>query len=508
MSTAGWGAPTQVRGLARATSLNLVGSAAAALSTLAILLVLTKGMGQATAGMFLSAVALFQVLSIAASLGVETGLVKWISARVDPSTRIMDRELLRVALIPVVTISVLFAVLTLLLSGKIGSFIGGEDLVLEATAIVSTMAWFIPPASVAYALLGATRGYGTMRPTVALDRLGRSVIQVSGVALAVGIGADPEIIALVWALPYVLLLILAGVWLSRIQNSDRILAQTPIGWINAAARFWSFTAPRAVASIFRATFQWFDVVLVAGLASPEDAAVYAVATRLLQIGLLAAFSVGQAVEPRFGKSIAENDQRTTRSLYAITTGWLIILTWPLYILLALFAGSVLGVFGHGYVAGTTTVVVLSGAVMLGAGVGPVDILLVMAGKSLWSLWNTGAALGLNLVLNFVLIPTLGILGAAISLAVSRATANLLPLAQLNHLAGFHPFGDIWVRAALTSVVIFGGVGLTMKLAFGAGISTAVIAAVIATAMYLPVLWRSRTLIGLDPKVIFPGRATA
>jgi O-antigen/teichoic acid export membrane protein len=493
--------PSQIRGLARATSLNLVGSAVAALSMLALLLVLTKGFGQGRAGVFLSAVALFQVLSIAATLGVETGLVKFISGRAHVDSRISNKDLLSISLIPVAGLSSLLTVLMVVWSSQIGSFIGGSALAAEATGVISMMAWFILPASISYGLLGATRGYGTMRPTVVVDRIGRSGLQVLFAGAAMISGNSLQFVAVAWALPYILELVAVVGWLISIQRKDASSDQDSPAWFSAFMVFWRFTLPRAAASIFRATFQWFDVILVAGLASPEAAAVYAVATRLLQLGLLAAFSVGQAVEPRFGKTIAAGDLVTTRSLYAISTAWLIILTWPMYILLAIFASSALGVFGSGFVTGSTALVILSGSVILGAGVGPVDILLVMKGKSTWSLWNTGLAAGLSIVLNLLLIPRLGIVGAAISLATSRVVANLLPLAQLNHLAHLHPFGDIWVRAALTSSLIFGGVGLIAKFTLGSSLTAAITAGALALIAYVPVLWRSRSVIGLDPKIL-------
>jgi O-antigen/teichoic acid export membrane protein len=499
--------PGHLRGLARATTLNLVGSGVAALATLALLMILTKGLGQGIAGAFLSAVALFQILSISASLGVETGLVKWISGRQNESSRLAYSELLGVSLTPVLIVSLLATIAAHSFASSIGSFVGGDTLAGEATALISTMTLFITPAALTYALLGATRGYGTMMPTVMVDRLGRSLAQIAGVGIAVLAGASPTVIAVVWGLPYLAEYVVAAHWLHLLQLGDADLPAQRRGWRQATAEFWGFTLPRAVASIFRATFQWFDVILVAGLASPEDAAVYAVATRLLQLGLLAAFSVGQAVEPRFGKALAADDIKFTRYIYQISTAWLILITWPMYILLALFAVTVLGVFGSGFVAGATAVVILSAAVMLGAGVGPVDVLLVMKGKSSWSLWNTAAALGLNLALNFLLIPLLGILGAAISLAASRVVANLLPLRQLNRLAELHPFGDVWMRAALTSTFIFGGAGIAAKIALGSSMTTAVVAFVGASLIYLPVLWLSGPAIGLDRTSILSTRST-
>jgi O-antigen/teichoic acid export membrane protein len=130
----------------------------------------------------------------------------------------------------------------------------------------------------------------------------------------------------------------------------------------------------------------------------------------------------------------------------------------------------------------------------------------MKGKSSWSLWNTGAALGLNLALNFILIPALGILGAAISLAASRVVANLLPLAQLNSLARLNPFGEIWLRAALTSAVTFGVVALALKFVFGSSLLTAIAAGVVASAIYVPLLLRSGSTVGLEPGLFVPKRS--
>ncbi len=61
--------------------------------------------------------------------------------------------------------------------------------------------------------------------------------------------------------------------------------------------FWIFSLPRAFASAFRVGVLWLDVVLVGALISPTAAAVYTVATRLLQVGFIAVEAIGQVVEP-------------------------------------------------------------------------------------------------------------------------------------------------------------------------------------------------------------------
>jgi O-antigen/teichoic acid export membrane protein len=179
------------------------------------------------------------------------------------------------------------------------------------------------------------------------------------------------------------------------------------------------------------------------------------------------------------------------------------LTWPFYILVAIYASTLLGLFGSEYEIGAAAVVVLSISVLVGAGFGPVDILLVMMGKSSWSLWNTAAALAVNIALNLLLIPRIGIIGAAISLATSRIVANSLPLAQLIHLARLHPFGRRWINAVAMSSLTFALVGFLAHLFLGSTLGSFLAAVALGSVIYSLAVWRNRNaLLGGEVNLAF------
>ena len=71
--------------------------------------------------------------------------------------------------------------------------------------------------------------------------------------------------------------------------------------------------------------------------------------------------------------------------------------------------------------------ILGGAMLVATAVGPVDIVLLMSGKSLWNLLNTAVAVTANIVLNLLLIPHLGITGAAIAWAVEHPAEQPAPV---------------------------------------------------------------------------------
>ncbi len=157
----------------------------------------------------------------------------------------------------------------------------------------------------------------------------------------------------------------------------------------------------------------------------------------------------------------------------------------------IFADTVLGLFGDEFTSGASAIAILAASSLIGSGLGTVDVLLVMAGKSMWSFWNSAAALTLNVVLNLLLIPELGLNGAALAWAVSRVVANVLPLIQVRSYIGFHPFGRSWFTAAAVALASFGGTGLLIRGVGGDSVAGLVIYLGVASISYLLLVWRWR-----------------
>jgi O-antigen/teichoic acid export membrane protein len=325
---------------------------------------------------------------------------------------------------------------------------------------------------------------------VAADRIGRPALQLVLTGGAVLLGVSAGWLAAVWAIPFLLSLLAGAIWLQRLRHqrvelhSGRSLGQT-------VREFWAFTLPRALASMFRVGVLWLDVLLVGALMSPRDAAIYTVATRLIQAGFLATDAIGQAVEPMFSSLLARGHADRTHNVYQVATSWLISLTWPPFLAAWIFAPTVLGLFGPEFKEAAPVVAILAGSALLGSGFGSIDILLVMAGKSVWSLWNSGAALVTNVVLNLLLIPIMGLNGAALAWAISRVISNVLPFMEMRSLLGINPIGRRWWTAAGISVGTFGLIGLIMRIGLGSSIGVVGLYVVAAGTAYAFLIWRWR-----------------
>ena len=158
-------------------------------------------------------------------------------------------------------------------------------------------------------------GAGSMRPTVIVDNLGRLGLQAVAVLVVYLAGGGPLALVLAWSLPYVLGLVVAGGWL---RGPDRTPDDAPgrpprrgppwpasSGPSRRRARSRGSPRPRLKRS---------DIVLVAALASPAEAALYTAATRFIVVGQLFVQAVQQALSPHLSALFARGETRPpTRS---------------------------------------------------------------------------------------------------------------------------------------------------------------------------------------------------
>jgi O-antigen/teichoic acid export membrane protein len=251
-----------------------------------------------------------------------------------------------------------------------------------------------------------------------------------------------------------------------------------------------------LANVAQIGLQRLDIVLIGVLRGPTEAAIYAAATRFLVVGQLGSQAVSLVVQPTLAELLAIKDIAATRTLYQLSTAWLISLTWPLYLLSAVLAPQLVTVFGRGYETGADAIVVLALAMLVATGCGMVDMLLTMAGKTSWNLGNVLLALAVNVGLDLLLIPEYGVMGAAVAWAVAIALNNLLPLAQVGGLLRIHPLGRAGLTVMAAAVGCFGLLPLAARLVTDSG---PVLAAAVAAgaAGYLAVLLRARRQLQLD-----------
>lgn len=483
-----------IAGVARGSLLNLCGAAVGSVVGFVLTVAVTRALPRPDAGVFFTATSIFLLTTTVGQLGTGNGLVYFIARCRATGTPELVRHYLRAAAWPVLALGVLLGLAMFVLAPQVaGSFSG--DHVDEGVRYLRTLAFCIPFVGLENLLLAATRGLGTMKVSALVEQMGRPVVQLLLVVAAL-MSPSATLLMLGWSLAYVPATVAGWLWWRRLRPHQLATAR-PAG---LSRSLWWFSGPRSVATVAQLAMQRLDVILVGALAGPAEAALYAAATRFIVVGQMTRNAVSQAFQPHLAEALAREDHDRANELYQTTTAWLMLVTWPLYLLLSLFAGSLLGVFGEGYAAATGVVVVLALSMLVATACGDVDMVLTMAGRTSWSMWNAMIALAVQVSVDVWLIPRLGVMGAAIGWGVAITVKNVSPMVQVALVLRLHPVGAATLTTAGLSLLGFGVVPLLVRAWAGQGAAAGATALLIGGGCFLLGVWRARRTLRLDAAV--------
>jgi O-antigen/teichoic acid export membrane protein len=480
-----------LRTLASGTLLTLFGLVSNGVLTFVLVLMVSRGLGPQGAGVFFQIVALFTILTTVAELGAAPGMVRMV-ARYRALARVVDiLRTLPAALWPVGGVSILLAFGLFALAPGIAEIVG---LPADAGDHLRLLSVFLPLSAISGVALAATRGLGTMKAYVLTENIGKPLLRTMFVAGALVAGGGALAVILAWALPIAIAFPVALLTMVRLIKRVAALdlqATEPVGSVRRlASEFWRFAAPRGLATIFQVTTLWLDLLLVGVLRSSGEAGIYGAVGRLAMFGVFAVEAMRLAIAPHISGLLAKNDRQTAQSLYRVGTWWLMALSWPFYLTLAVFAPVILGaLFGPQFGAGRDALLIISLAMLVGVSTGNVSVVLLMAGKSIWNLANTVLGLIVNVMLNLVLIPRYGIVGAAAAWAITIGFNNLVPLTQVGLLLGLNPFGRGFGLVALFAVLCYGLGGIAVRLTVPMTLGNLIIFGFVASALYALLLLR-------------------
>ncbi|WP_457205389.1 oligosaccharide flippase family protein [Nocardioides sp. P5_C9_2] len=487
----------QLEKLARRGTASVAGAAFSAVFGILLVVVVTNGFSPTVAGTLFAATSTFLILESVALLGTDTGLVRVLPGHL-ASRRAADvPRTLVISAVPVLGLSLVAGAALYASAASLAPYLVGPEAAASMRGMLRALALVLPVAALSDLVLAGTRGMGSMRPTVLVENIGRLGFQSLAVLVAYLSGAGTLVLALAWSLPYLGALVVSTIWLRHMVAARPSTGDDqPRPWVVLAREFWSYTAPRAVARVTQTALKRSDIVLVAALASPAEAALYTAATRFVVLGQLFVQSVQQALSPQLSSLFTRGETRAANSIFQAATLWSMLAAWPLYLVLATWAPELMGVFGEGYGVASDVVLILSLTMLLATACGPVDSVLLMAGHSWLSLSNSTITLVVNVGLNLVLIPLDGIRGAAIAWSVAIVVRNLLPLFQVRRHLSMWPLTQAAVLVGSGAAVCFGGPGaLGALFHLPRGVEAALLG--VGLLVYAAGIWVQRTTLGLD-----------
>lgn len=207
-----------------------------------------------------------------------------------------------------------------------------------------------------------------------------------------------------------------------------------------------------------------DRLMLGILGTSESVGIYNVAAMVAMQFSLVVSSLIAIFKPIVADVSASGDTERIPELYNTVKKWASYGTLGVFVVVAFFAEPILLVFGSEFTEARVVLYVLPLMYVSGALFGPCGALLTMTGREKIEVVNGLLLVTLNVVLNYLLIPIYGVLGAAIAVVVAGVLTNAVQTAIVYYIYDFHPFdADHLLFVGFFAVVVVGSIALATRL---------------------------------------------
>lgn len=408
---------------------------------------------------------LTSLLTLFSMLGANSAVMYYYHRASSPAER---GRLVTTAIVMATGTALVIAVVGVLLADRLAPILAGNS----AYHLAVTVNFFLLPANVAASLVLDQLRLQFRRYAYTVLGLARTLFgSVLGVVLVIGtpmgiaglIGAQAVLAAAA---------ALIGVWLTRgvwLAAVDATLAR----------RMLRFGLPLIPTGLAYWVLQYVDRYFVLGYRGSAELGIYAIANRLAGLMLVLTYAFQTAWWPfAYAHAGQPGDRALFARVFKLASAGLLATT----LLLGLFAREALIVITTpAFVPAYRYVGLLTLAIVVNSSYQVISLGVQLAQRTSSMAWTSAAAAGLNLALNFLLIPAFGLWGAAFATTAAYlvSTVLLYVVAQRHYPIPYRPQRSILIGLF---VVLLGTVGLLIdQMAPAATISLPITAAKIGVA---------------------------
>jgi O-antigen/teichoic acid export membrane protein len=213
-----------------------------------------------------------------------------------------------------------------------------------------------------------------------------------------------------------------------------------------------FSLPLLARSFFSKILSWSDVLLLGYFKEEATVGIYNATLALAEyIPIFLTATIFLYVPLATQVYVKRNTDSFKRN-YAIITKWVFSATLPVFLIIFLFPSVVLNLlYGSDYIAASAILRILAAGFLIHSFLGPNAASLIIIGKTKFLMFSSTTAVIINILLNLLLIPPFGMLGAAIASAVSLICINVLNSIKFYHDTRIHPFTRNYIKPVFVSL---------------------------------------------------------
>ncbi|MFQ5752974.1 MAG: flippase [bacterium] len=428
-----------VQGSTIAFSLKILGTILA----FAFNLLVARKLGAEGTGIYFLAITITTIAAVIGRIGLDTTLLRFTAANAAIRNWQAVKGLYKKGLIYSISISFLIALLMCLTAPVVTSKIFSKP---ELIAPIRYLAIAVVPLVILTLHAELLKGLKLIFASQVVQSLGVPAISLIALIL---IRHQLVVEDAVWA--YILAVIvtaLFSVWLWRKATPQM---RNIMGSFETNQLF-SSCMPIFLMAILDLAMVKSATVLLGIWKNNADVGIFNVASQTSRLISFVLFSVNSIAAPKFAALYRQGNKKVLQSTARSSTKIMTILASPLLLFIVFMPNRIMGLFGKEFAEGSIVLIILALGQYVNVITGSVGYLLTMSGNERTMRNNVIVGSGVNILLNLLLIPTFGMIGAALATSISIATINILASISVYKILGIQVFTVCYVSTRIRSQV--------------------------------------------------------
>ena len=323
----------------------------------------------------------------------------------------------------------------------------------QLTTVLVILAVLAPIQAYDGLLIGLFAVFGNARAVFFRKHVLAPMLRLAAVAAVIAMGGDVEMLALGYVLAGVIGVAIYTQMLWRMLSRSGLLAQMSAARLSIPSReVLGFALPLLSSDLVFVVLTASDVILLEHFRDTAEVAAFRVIYPAAQLNQLVFTSFALLFTPVAARYFARGDRRSINSLYWRTATWLAVFSFPIFALTFSLAGPLtVALYGERYQDSAVYLALLSIGYYFNVALGFNGLTLKVVGKIRYVVSLNLIAAVANVLINLLLIPRYGALGAAIGTSSTLILHNVLKQLGLRFGTGVAVFERTVVRVYVVIV---------------------------------------------------------
>lgn len=446
--------------------------------------------------------AIVTFLYIVASLGLNEGLLRFVSFNIGKGDGLKARKIISFSVIICAISGVFFGALLFILSNKIAVSIFNNP---SLSLILKLFAVSIPFYVLGDLFLYLLRSYKRADYEVFVREILEKTIRLVLSLIFIYLGYSLFGVSLAYLISMIIFFLVSFILLKKVFKKSLLFFKELLQKDEIKDIIY-FSMPLLFTLFLAKLLGTVDVLIIGYLKESVSVGVYHIALASSEIMIILPTAIMRIFFPMITGLYGQNNFKEIRTLYIIISKWIVYFNVPLFISIALFSKQLISLmFRAEYWGAYLPLVILSFGFMVNSTSISSSHILKMIKKTKIIFFTIASSITLNIILDFILIPSYGIVGASIATAISQIMVTLIYIIFCYKYFKLQPILiKKYLKSIIFGVFVFGLIYLATKsLVVGFDIAKFLIICLIifvSLLIYLFLLWKFGGFDSVDKEI--------